>query len=274
MNDLESLFHLRNKVAVFTGGSGVLAKEIAHGFLQAGARVVLLGTNQTRLAEATRSVGGSSGSVQGFVCDVLDEARLHQVHREIIDRFSAIDVLVNAAGGNRPGATVKLDQSVFDIDLDEFRQVTNLNFLGTVLPTLVFGKSMAERGSGSIINISSMAAQRAISRVAGYSAAKAAVENFTRWMAVEMAEKFGGGVRVNAIAPGFFLTEQNRTLLTNPDGSLTERGKTVLRMTPFKRFGEPSELVGTALWLASDASKFVTGAIIPVDGGFSVQSGV
>jgi NAD(P)-dependent dehydrogenase (short-subunit alcohol dehydrogenase family) len=196
------------------------------------------------------------------------------VHREIIDRFSAIDILINAAGGNRPGATVKLDQSVFDIDLGEFRQVANLNFLGTVLPTLVFGKSMAERGSGSIINISSMAAQRAISRVAGYSAAKAAVENFTRWMAVEMAEKFGSGVRVNAIAPGFFLTDQNRALLTNPDGSLTERGKTVLRMTPFKRFGEPSELVGTALWLASDASRFVTGAIIPVDGGFSVQSGV
>jgi NAD(P)-dependent dehydrogenase (short-subunit alcohol dehydrogenase family) len=274
MSYLESLFHLRNRVAVFTGGSGVLAREIAQGFLQAGARVVLLGTNQTRLTEATRNLGRRSETVLGIVCDVLDESRVRQVHQEIVDRFSAIDVLVNAAGGNRPGATVKLDQSVFDIDLGEFRQVTNLNFLGTVLPTLVFGRSMAERGTGSIINISSMAAQRAISRVAGYSAAKAAVENFTRWMAVEMAEKFGSGVRVNAIAPGFFLTEQNRTLLTNPDGSLTERGKTVLRMTPFKRFGEPSELVGTALWLASDASRFVTGAIIPVDGGFSVQSGV
>jgi NAD(P)-dependent dehydrogenase (short-subunit alcohol dehydrogenase family) len=274
MGYLDSLFHLRNKVAVLTGGSGVLAREIAQGFLKAGARVVLLGTTESRLADAARDLGGKPGETVGIVCDVLDEPRVREVQREIVERFSGIDVLVNAAGGNRPGATVKPDQSVFDIDMTEFRQVTDLNFLGTVLPTLVFGRSMADRGSGSIINISSMAAQRAVSRVAGYSAAKAAVENFTRWMAVEMAEKFGSGIRVNAIAPGFFLTEQNRTLLTNPDGSLTERGQTVLRMTPFKRFGEPSELVGTALWLASDASRFVTGAVIPVDGGFSVQSGV
>jgi NAD(P)-dependent dehydrogenase (short-subunit alcohol dehydrogenase family) len=274
MTYLESLFHLGNKVAVLTGGSGILAREIAQGFLQAGARVVILGTNEARLADATRELAGKTGEVVGIVCDVLDETRVREVHRQIVARFSQIDILVNAAGGNKPGATVKLDESVFDINLEEFRRVTDLNFLGTVLPTLIFGRSMAEKGSGSIINISSMAAQRAVSRVAGYSAAKAAVENFTRWMAVEMAEKFGSGIRVNAIAPGFFLTEQNRTLLTNADGSLTERGQTVLRMTPFKRFGDPSELVGTALWLASDASRFVTGAIIPVDGGFSVHSGV
>jgi NAD(P)-dependent dehydrogenase (short-subunit alcohol dehydrogenase family) len=271
---IERLFHLRNRVAVFTGGSGVLAREIAHGFLKAGARVVLLGTNAARLDDALRDLAPPSGRALGIVCDVLDESRLRQVHRQVLEEFSAINVLINAAGGNTPGGTLRPEQSVFELDIGEFRQVADLNFLGTVLPTLVFGKSMAEKGSGSIINISSMAARRVISRVAGYSAAKAAVENFTRWMAVEMAEKFGSGIRVNAIAPGFFLTEQNRTLLTNPDGSLTERGQSIVRMTPFKRFGEPSELVGTALWLASDASRFVTGAVIPVDGGFSVQSGV
>lgn len=274
MGYIDTLFHLQNKVAVLTGGSGGLARVIAQGFLHAGARVVLLGTNETKLRDAVRDLSGTSGETLAIVCDVLDENRLREVHHQIVERFSQIDVLVNAAGGNRPGATVKLDQSVFDIDTAEFHQVTDLNFFGTVLPTLVFGRSMAQTGSGSIINISSMAAQRAISRVAGYSAAKAAVENFTRWMAVEMADKFGSGIRVNAIAPGFFLTEQNRALLTMPDGSLTERGQTVIRMTPFKRFGDPSELVGAALWLASDASRFVTGAIIPVDGGFSVQSGV
>jgi NAD(P)-dependent dehydrogenase (short-subunit alcohol dehydrogenase family) len=274
MTYLETLFHLQNKVAILTGGSGVLAREIARGLIGAGARVVLLGTSETRLGDALRELAPPGGAVSGIVCDVLDENRVRQVHGQILEQCSGIDILINAAGGNTPGATLRIDQSVFDLDVAEFRQVADLNFLGTVLPTLVFGRSMAEKGTGSIINISSMAARRAISRVAGYSAAKAAVENFTRWMAVEMAEKFGSGIRVNAIAPGFFLTEQNRTLLTNPDGSLTERGQSIVRMTPFRRFGDPSELVGTALWLASDASRFVTGAVIPVDGGFSVQSGV
>jgi NAD(P)-dependent dehydrogenase (short-subunit alcohol dehydrogenase family) len=181
---------------------------------------------------------------------------------------------INAAGGHLPGAIIGIDQNIFDLKIEQFKKVTDLNLHGTVLPTLIFGKSMADRKSGSIINISSMAVQSAITRAVGYSAAKAAIENFTRWMAVEMAQKFGSGIRANAIAPGFLLTEQNRALLTNADGSLRERGKTIINLTPFKRFGNPDELIGTVLWLASDASKFVTGAIIPIDGGFSAFSGV
>ncbi|MBI1933100.1 MAG: SDR family oxidoreductase, partial [Ignavibacteriales bacterium] len=167
-----------------------------------------------------------------------------------------------------------IDQTIFDLKIDELQKVTNLNFYGTVLPTLIFGKTMSDQKSGSIINISSMATFRSITRVVGYSAAKASVDNFTRWMAVELAQKFGNGIRVNAIAPGFLLTDQNRNLLTEKDGSLTQRGKDIIHMTPFKRFGEPEELVGSVLWLASDASKFVTGTVIPIDGGFSIFSGV
>jgi len=173
-----------------------------------------------------------------------------------------------------PGATISVGQNIFDLKIEQFRKVTDLNLNGTVMPTLVFGKTMAGQKNGSIINVSSMAVSRAITRVVGYSAAKAAVENFTRWMAVELASKFEGSVRVNAIAPGWLVTEQNRLLLTNEDGSLTERGKTVIGLTPFGRFGDPGELVGTVLFLASDAAKFVTGTIIPIDGGFSSFSGV
>jgi len=207
-------------------------------------------------------------------CNVLDRENINNVNNEILKRFNHIDILVNAAGGNMPGATVALDKTVFDLEIDQFQKVTDLNLNGTVLPTLIFGKTMASQKSGSIINISSMAVSRAITRVVGYSAAKAAIDNFTRWMAVEMASKFGNGIRVNAIAPGFLLTEQNRTLLTNEDGSLTERGHKIIDITPFKRFGDPDELIGPVLWLASDASKFVTGTIIPIDGGFSAFSGV
>jgi NAD(P)-dependent dehydrogenase (short-subunit alcohol dehydrogenase family) len=173
-----------------------------------------------------------------------------------------------------PGATVELNQTIFDLQIDQLKKVTDLNLHGTILPTLVFGKTMADQKNGSIINISSMASYRPISRVVGYSVAKAAINNFTQWMAVELAQKFGSGIRVNAIAPGFLLTDQNRTLLTHEDGSLTERGKIVINMTPFKRFGKPEELVGTVLWLSSAASQFVTGTVIPIDGGFSVASGV
>jgi len=215
-----------------------------------------------------------NGTVVGRKCNILDEENIKKVKNEILDQFKRIDILINAAGGNMPGATVGVDQTIFDIKMDDFKKVTDLNLNGTVLPTLIFGKAMTEQKSGSIVNISSMAAQRVLTRVVGYSAAKAAIDIFTKWMAVEMAQKFGNGIRVNAIAPGFLLTEQNRTLLTNPDGSLTERGHKIIDMTPFKRFGEPEELVGTVLWLAGDASKFVTGAVIPIDGGFSAFSGV
>jgi len=271
---LDKFFNIRNKVAVLTGGGGILAGEMAQGFLKAGANVVLLDINEENLNIKVDSLKDLETEIVGFKCNVLDENNLQEVNKKILQKFGQIDILVNAAGGNMAGATIGLGQSIFNLKIEEFKKVTDLNFNGTVLPTLVFGKSMSERKSGSVINISSMASYRAITRVVGYSAAKAAVDNFTKWMAVEMALKFGSGIRVNAIAPGFLLTEQNRTLLTNEDGSLTQRGKNIIDLTPFKRFGEPEEMVGPVLWLASDASKFVTGVIIPIDGGFSVFSGV
>jgi NAD(P)-dependent dehydrogenase (short-subunit alcohol dehydrogenase family) len=268
------MFDVTDKVAVLTGGSGVLGSHMARGLLAAGAKAVLLGTNEKTLERKTKELSSIANNVVGLKCDVLSEEQLKKTNDAILRQFGRIDILINAAGGNMPEATIGIDQSVFDLQFVDFKKVTDLNFYGTVLPTLVFGKSMANQKSGSIINISSMATQRAITRVVGYSAAKAAIDNFTRWMAVEMAQKFGNGIRVNAIAPGFFLTDQNKSLLTNKDGALTERGKTILAMTPFNRFGEPDELIGTVLWLASNASTFVTGTIIPVDGGFSAFSGL
>jgi NAD(P)-dependent dehydrogenase (short-subunit alcohol dehydrogenase family) len=274
MEYLDTLFNIKDKIAILTGGGGILAGEMAKGFLNAGAKVILLDINEDNLMKKVESLNKFRNNISGLVCNVLNEESVHKVHTDIINKFKSIDILVNAAGGNMPGATIGLDQTVFDLDLDDLKKVTDLNLNGTIIPTLIFGKTMAEQKSGSIINISSMASYRVITRVVGYSAAKAAIDNFTKWMAVEMARNFGSGIRVNAIAPGFLLTDQNRTLLTNSDGSLTERGKTIIKMTPFQRFGEPDELIGTILWLASDASKFVTGAIIPIDGGFNVFSGV
>ena len=270
----KNLFSVKNKVAVITGGSGILGSEMAKGLLCAGAKVVLLARNKENLDKTVEALTPCGGTVAGLHCDVTEEKLIREVNEHILSTYHRIDILINAAGGNVPGATIGLNQSVFDIELKEFNKVTDLNLVGTVLPTLVFGKSMAKQKHGSIINLSSMASYRAITRVVGYSAAKAAIDNFTRWMAVEMALKFGDGIRVNAIAPGFLLTKQNRALLTNKDGSLTTRGKTIINMTPFKRLGEPDELVGAVLWLASDASKFVTGTIIAIDGGFSAFSGV
>jgi len=274
MNYINSLFNIENKVAVLTGGGGVLAGEMAKAFLKAGAKVVLLDINEDNLTKKIDSLKDISGEIVGFKCNVLDEKNLQDIRDKIVKKYNRIDVLVNAAGGNMAGATIGVDQTIFDLKMDDFKKVTDLNLNGTVLPTLIFGKTMSEQKSGSIINISSMATFRAITRVVGYSAAKAAIDNFTKWMAVELASKYGGGIRVNAIAPGFLITEQNKTLLTNEDGSLTQRGKDVLAMTPFKRFGEPEELVGTILFLASDAAKFITGTIIPIDGGFNIFSGV
>ena len=274
MDYLQSLFNVENKVVVITGGSGILGTEMARGLLRAGARVALLARNKENLEKKTAVLKKVAPAVTSFQCDVTLEENLRSANEKILDQFGRIDVLINAAGGNVAGATIGLDQSVFDIEISQFNKVTDINLNGTVLSTLVFGKSIAKQKKGSIINLSSMASYRAITRVVGYSAAKAAIDNFTRWMAIEMALKFGDGIRVNAIAPGFLLTEQNRTLLTNKDGSLTDRGKTIINMTPFKRLGEPDELIGTVLWLASDASKFITGTIVAVDGGFSAFSGV
>jgi NAD(P)-dependent dehydrogenase (short-subunit alcohol dehydrogenase family) len=274
MSISKNLFDVKNKVAVLTGGSGILGSHMARGLVEAGAKAVLLGVNEKSLERAVKELRRIADSVVIYKCDVLDEDQLRRTNDAILQRFGRIDILINAAGGNIPEATIGIDQSVFDLKFGDFKKVTDLNLYGTVLPTLTLGKTMANQKSGSIINISSMATRRAITRVVGYSAAKAAIDNFTRWMAVEMAQKFGDGIRVNAIAPGFFLTDQNRDLLTKSDGTLTERGKTILNITPFNRFGDPDELIGTVLWLASDASKFVTGTIIPIDGGFSAFSGL
>ena len=274
MGYIENLFNMSGKVAIITGGSGVLGSKMAEGLLKVGVKVVILGTKEEKLQGKIKFLSTISKDIIGFKCNVLEENEIKNVKEKVLDNYKHIDILINAAGGHVSGAVMGIDQNIFDYKIKDFEKVTELNLYGTVLPTMIFGKSMAEQKSGSIINISSMATQRAITRAVGYSAAKAAIENFTRWMAVELAHKFGNNLRVNAIAPGFFLTEQNKKILKNEDGLLTERGKTIINITPFKRFGVPEELIGTVLWLASDASNFVTGTIIPVDGGFNAFSGV
>jgi Dehydrogenases with different specificities (related to short-chain alcohol dehydrogenases) len=272
--DIKNIFNVAGKTAVITGGTGVLGSEMTRGLARAGAKTVIIGRNRTN-GEKLQNELIAAGATALFVqADVLEREQLEKAKQIIIDKFGAIDILVNAAGGNMPGAVITPQQTFFDLDMDQFDKVVDLNLKGTVLPTLVFCDSMRERRSGVIVNIASMASFRAITRVVGYGAAKAAVMNFTEWLAIEMSSKFGEGIRVNGIAPGFFITEQNRSLLTNPDGSYTERGENVIRNTPFKRFGQPDELVGTLLYLCSDASRFVTGVTVPVDGGFNIFSGV
>ena len=268
------MHNLKNKVAVITGGNGVLGGAIAKGLARNGVRVGILGRSEDTVNERVDEIKEAGGEALALVADVLDEEKLVSAKEKIVREFGPIDILVNAAGGNMKGAVITPDQSIFDLNIDDLDKVGDLNFKGTVLPTLVFSKAMTEAGKGSIINISSMAAQRALTRVMGYAASKAAIDNFTKWLAVEMNSKYGDGIRVNAIAPGFFIGEQNRSLLLNDDGSLTSRGETIISQTPMKRFGKPEELQGVANWLASDESSFVTGTIIPVDGGFGAFSGV
>lgn len=272
----DPLFNVHGKVIVLTGGNGVLCSAMARALAERGAKVGILGRNPEKTQGVVTDIQAHGGEALPLIADVTRRTDLEQARDQVLDTWGQIDVLINGAGGNMPGANIQPHQNVFDdLDFGQFQQVMGLNLDGTVLPTLVFGKVMAAQGrGGSIINISSMAANRAITRIMGYSAAKAAVDAFTRWLAVEVALKIGENIRVNAIAPGFFVTEQNRALLTQPDGSPTERGATVLRNTPVGRFGAPEELVGTCIWLCSDASRFVTGTIIPVDGGFSAWSGV
>ncbi len=268
------LFDIKDRVIIITGGYGVLGSSMARCLAKAGAHVVIVGRNEEKGKALADELSASGTEALFCQADVLDREKLEKAREDILAKFGRIDVLINAAGGNMPGATIAPGHTVFELDLEHFEKVTRLNLNGTVLPTLVFADSMVKQKKGSVINVSSMTAQSVVTRVVGYSAAKAAIDNFTRWMAVEMAQKFGEGVRVNAIAPGFFLTEQNRTLLTNPDGSLTDRAKDVVKATPFGRMGEPEELNGAIIYLASDASKFVTGTVLPIDGGFSIFSGV
>jgi NAD(P)-dependent dehydrogenase (short-subunit alcohol dehydrogenase family) len=267
-------FRLDGKVALITGGTGVLGTAMARGLAEAGAKVVVLGRRLEAGEQLVNSLKNAGYEGMAVAADVLDPDQLTAARQQVLDTFGSLDILVNAAGGNLPGATIPPDKTFFDLSIDDFRRVLDLNLLGTVLPTKIFCESMVAARKGVVVNISSMASFRAITRVVGYSAAKGAIDNFTRWMSVELSKKFGQGLRVNAIAPGFFITEQNRTLLTNPDGTYTLRGQTVINQTPFGRFGEPDELIGTLIWLCSDASRFVTGIVVPVDGGFSAFSGV
>lgn len=274
MSYLDSLFKLEGKVAVITGGGGVLASEIGGGLSKAGVRIVFLDINEEAAEIAAQKIKDIGGDAIGLKTNVLDMNSLRETRDQILEKYGKVDILLNAAGGNMPGATISPDKTVFDLDIADMDKVTTLNFNGTVLPSMVFGEVMSKQKSGNIINFSSMAAMQSITRVVSYSAAKAAVSNFTAWMAMELAMKFGGSIRVNAIAPGFFIGNQNRDLLLNHDGSLTERGQQVVNKTPMGRFGEARELIGAILFLVSDASSFVTGIVLPIDGGFSTYSGV
>lgn len=274
MNYLEKMFGLEGKVAVITGGGGVLAAEIGKGMAKAGAIIILLDIRKEKAEDTAKQIESDGGIAIGMAANVLDRASLQEVCADIIAKYGKVDILLNAAGGNQAGATINTDQTIFDLDLDALDRVTSLNFNGSVIPSLVFGKVMADQGEGNIINISSMAALQSITRVVGYSASKAAVTNFTTWMATEMAMKFSDKIRVNAIAPGFFIGDQNRALLINEDGSLTPRSKDVLHNTPMNRFGDAAELTGAVIYLVSPAASFVTGAVLPIDGGFSIFSGV
>ena len=253
---------------MITGGTGVLGASMVEYLAAHGAKVAVLARNKQKGDELIDKVKANGGDAIFLQTDVTDEAVLKQNAQDIMAKYGKIDVLINGAGGNMPGATIGPNNNIFDLKMDDFRNVVDLNLMGTVVPTVVFSEYMVKAKKGNIINITSASALRPLTRVAGYGAAKAAVSNFTKYMAGEMAGKFGENFRVNAICPGFFITEQNRTLLTNEDGSYTDRGNTIIAHTPFRRFGNPDELLGTLHYLASDASKFVTGTIAIVDGGF------
>ena len=271
---MEPNFSLAGKVIVVTGGTGVLGGAFVEGIAVAGGVVGILGRNEKIANERANAINQKGGQALALIADVTNGSQLEAACQQMLTAFGKIDGLVNAAGGNIPDAVVQPDQDVFELNFQALQEVMQLNLMGTVMPTQVFGKAIKKNGSGSIVNISSVVSQLAITKVLGYSMAKSAIDSYTQWFAVELANRFGDAIRMNSIAPGFFLTEQNKTLLTNTDGSLTERGQLVIQNTPFKRFGNPEELVGALIWLLSDASKYVTGSKITVDGGFTVFGGV
>lgn len=269
------LFDLSDRVIVVTGATGALAGSAADYLASQNARIVYLGRNHEKIESAIARCREKMPDAQclGLKADVLDREALERVRDKVLEKWGRIDGLLNGAGGNMPGATITPEKSFADLDFEAFQQVVDLNLHGTVLPSLVFVPVMMKTG-GAVVNFSSVSAQQVLTRVVGYSSAKAGVENFTRWLAVDMARRTEGKVRVNAVMPGFFLGEQNRRLLTNEDGSLTERGELIIRNTPFGRFGQADELHGAIHYLLSEASRFVTGHVLAVDGGFSVFSGV
>jgi NAD(P)-dependent dehydrogenase (short-subunit alcohol dehydrogenase family) len=272
---LEHSFGLGGRVAVVTGASGAIGSALARGLAGAGARVALLARRSEPLESLARELGAVAPGVLACPVDVLDRAQLAAARDTIVEQMGAVDILFNVAGGNTPGATLELSASPFDLEIEAVRDVVELNLMGALTTIVVFGPALeaATGADTSILNVSSMAAARALTRVGGYGAAKAGLESMTRWLAVELGRR-GTGIRVNAIAPGFFIGEQNRKLLVGADGEPTERGRKILEQTPLGRFGTPDELVSTALWLSSAGARFVTGAVVPVDGGFSAFAGV
>ncbi|MDD4009005.1 MAG: SDR family oxidoreductase [Fermentimonas sp.] len=266
------LFNIKDKVIVITGGTGVLGTSMVEYLAAHGAKVAVLARNKQKGDELIQKVKADGGDAIFLQTDVTDEGVLDQNAKDIIGKYGKVDVLINGAGGNMPGATIGPENTIFDLKVDDFRKVVDLNLMGTVVPSLIFAKYMVKENRGNIVNVSSASALRPLTRVAGYGAAKAAVTNFTKYLSGELAIKFGEDFRVNALCPGFFITEQNRTLLTNPDGTFSNRGNTIIAHTPFRRFGAPEDLLGTLHYLVSDASKFVTGTVAIVDGGFDAFS--
>lgn len=269
---MKNLFDIKDNVTVITGGTGVLGRTIAEYLALNGAKVVIMGRKEDVGQQIVAGIRAKGGTADFLKTDVMNAQVVEQNCQQIVEKYGRVDTLLNAAGGNMPGATIAPDKTFFDLDATQFSRVLELNLTGTVIPTQVFLKPMVKQGRGSIINFSSMAAFRPMTRVCGYAAAKAGISNFTAYMATECAKKFGEGIRVNAIAPGFFITEQNRALLTNPDGTYTQRGQDVIRQTPFGRMGDPEELCGTIHYLMSEASRFVTGTVAVVDGGFNIYA--
>lgn len=271
---MEQSFSLKDKVIIVTGGTGILGNSFVNAIVEAGGIVGILGRNEAVANERADAINKNGGKAIALVADAMDEAQLIAAREKVLAAFGKIDGLVNAAGGNMPDGVLQPEESIFEMKMDGMKKVLDLNLWGTLIPTQVFGQAIAETGKGSIVNISSMNSKKAVTKVLGYNMGKAAVDCYTQWFAVELANRYGDKIRMNALAPGFFLTEQNRNLLTTPDGGFTPRGQSVIKQTPFKRFGDPDELKGALVWLLSDASQFVTGAMICVDGGFSIFSGV
>jgi len=268
-------FSLKGKVIIVTGGTGILGDSFIKGIVKAGGAVGILGRNKDVANERTDAINKNGGRAVALIADAMDEGQLIDAKNKVLDTFGRIDGLVNGAGGNQPHGVLLPGDDIFKMNLDGMKRVMDLNTWGTLIPTQIFGEAMVNSvEKGSIVNISSMNSKRAITRVLGYNMGKAAVDCYNQWFAVELANRYGDRIRMNALAPGFFLTEQNRNLLTNPDGTFTDRGEKVIRNTPFKRFGHPDELQGALVWLLSDASKFVTGSMVCVDGGFSIFAGV
>lgn len=267
-------FSLQGKAIVVTGGTGILGHAFVQAIADAGGAVGILGRNEAVAQERAVAINEAGGKAVALVADVLQEEQLESARQKMLDTFGKIDGLVNAAGGNMPEGVLQPEEDIFSMNISGMKKVLDINLWGTILPTQVFGSALAESGRGSIVNISSMNSKRAITKVLGYNMGKAAVDCYTQWFAVELANRYGDKIRMNALAPGFFLTEQNRYLLTRKEGGYTPRGEAVIKQTPFKRFGHPDELKGALVWLLSDASQFVTGAMICVDGGFSIFGGV